>query len=93
MKKLLVALLLITMIFCFVGCDCYDDAYDEKVNELMDNAGFVVIDRLGKSGDTYFYLVYDTGTNVEYILVDGYCETSLCPRYNRNGDVIVHKGE
>ena len=93
MKKLLIILCLIAMVFCFTGCDKRDQLQYEAVNNMVTDMDFVVIEEISHYGDTYIYLVYDSETNVEYILVDGYCETSLCPRYNRNGDVMVHKGE
>ena len=93
MKKLLITLLAIVMIFCFVGCNERDTAYDRQVNEFMADSGFVLIERIGKQGDTYMYLVYDAESKVEYILIEGYCETSLCPYYDSNGEVVIYKGE
>lgn len=93
MKKLLVVLFIITMIFCFVGCDMYDKRYDASANEFMGDIGFVIIERLGNYGDTYVYLVYDAETKVEYIFTRGYSENSLCPYYDENGEVTIYKGE
>ena len=99
MKKLLVILCLVVMVFCFAGCGntegptVFNDTTDQVVIKQMEQAGFVVIERLSKYGDTYMYLVYDEKTKVEYILTEGYCETSLCPYFNENGELVIYKGE
>lgn len=90
MKKLLVILCLVAMIFCFAGCKIKDDA----TNKLIDECGFVLIDKTGKYGDYNIHYVYDPETKVEYILTYGYSGTiGLCPRFDENGEVMFYKGE
>ena len=90
MKKLLAILCLIIMIFCFVGCASEKDSIVESINE---DTCFVVIEEIGHYGDRYMYLVYDEKTKVEYIHTTGYNETSFCPYYDENGEVVIYKGE
>ena len=89
MKKLLAILCVVTMIFCFVGCAPKDDA----VVKNIEKCGFIVIDRIGRYGDISMYRVYNAETKVEYIYVRGAYESSLCPNFDENGDVIIYKGE
>jgi hypothetical protein len=81
---------MIAMIFCFAGCKVKDDT----ANKLMDECGFVLIEKNGKYGDYHIYRVYDAETKVEYILTTGYSGTiGLCPRFDENGEVVIYKGE
>lgn len=90
MKKLLAILCLITMLFCLTGCKIKDDT----TNKLIDECGFVLIEKNGNYGDYDIYRVYDPETKVEYILTNGYCGTiGLCPRFDENGEVMIYKGE
>jgi hypothetical protein len=77
------------MIFCFTGCNYKDDV----TTELLEESGFEIIDKIGHYGDVSIYLVYHSETKVEYIFVNGYCETSLCPYYDDNGNIVIYKGE
>lgn len=90
MKKLFVILCIITIIFCLTGCKLKDNS----ANKLIDECGFVLIEKNGNFGDYNIYRVYDQETKVEYILTNGYSGTiGLCPRYDENGEVIIYKGE
>lgn len=98
MKKLLAVLCLIGMIFFLVGCDTSNEQnvetiQDKVANEFIVDMGFVIIEKMGEFGDTCVYLVYDAETKVEYMLTEGYCETSFCPYYDENGEVVIYKGE
>ena len=53
--------------------------------------GFSVIKRLDCNA-TNIYLVYDTVTNVEYIVEFGNGNVSFCPYYDANGNVSIYGG-
>ena len=93
MKILFTLFFIFIIMFCLVACNVADDIDDKATEKYAENTGFVIIKKLGECGDTCTYLVYDAETKVEYILIDGYCETSLCPYFDENGDVVIYKGE
>ena len=54
---------------------------------------FEFVETYGAYGDYSFHRIRDVETGVEYILINGYCELSMTPLYDSNGEVVVTKGE
>lgn len=96
MKRFIAIILFILTLFIFIGCDAKTGTTDYGADEnYIESFGFEIIDRIGNYGDRKVYLVYDTRTNVEYILIhDEYNHTdSLCPYYDETGNVAIYTGD
>lgn len=91
--KILLVLFIIVMTICLIGCDTDNKIAYGAAEDYVEDLGFAIIKQLSEHGDAYTYLVYDKETKVEYILVDVFCEKSLCPYYDENGEVVIYKGE
>lgn len=92
MKKFVAIALVIFTLCSFVGCGAVSSMENIPENKF-DNSGFVVIKQIGNIGIDEVYLVYNVETKVEYILIDGYQEISMCPYYDENGNIVIYKGE
>ena len=64
---------------------------EKTIAKRIESMGFSVIKRLDCDA-TNIYLVYDTVTNVEYIVEFGNGNVSFCPYYDANGDVSIYSG-
>ena len=64
---------------------------EKTIAKRIESMGFSVIKRL-ECNATNIYLVYDTGTNVEYIVEFGNGNVSFCPYYDANGNVAIYDG-
>ena len=64
---------------------------EKTIAKRIESMGFSVIKRL-ECNATNIYLVYDTVTNVEYIVEFGNGNVSFCPYYDANGDVSIYSG-
>ena len=65
--------------------------HEKTITKKIENMGFSVIKRLDCDA-TNIYLVYDTATNVEYIVEFGNGNVSFCPYYDANGNVSTYGG-
>ena len=65
--------------------------HENAIAKNIERMGFSVIKRLDCDA-TNIYLVYDTVTNVEYIVEFGNGNVSFCPYYDANGDVSIYSG-
>lgn len=64
---------------------------EKTIAKRIEGMGFSIIKRLDCDA-TNIYLVYDTVTNVEYIVEFGNGNVSFCPYYDANGDVSIYSG-
>ena len=65
--------------------------HENAITKNIERMGFSVIKRLDCDA-TNIYLVYDTVTNVEYIVEFGNGNVSFCPYYATNGNVAIYDG-
>ena len=65
--------------------------HENAIAKRIEGMGFSVIKRLDCDA-TNIYLVYDTATNVEYIVEFGNGNVSFCPYYDANGNVAIYDG-
>lgn len=97
MKGFIIAVVII--LFVAIGLVVISDptisfkiGFEKAITEKIENMGFSVIKRLDCDASN-IYLVYDTVTNVEYIVEFGNGNVSFCPYYDTNGNVSIYGGE
>lgn len=94
MKKFIVLLLVLVIVFSCAGCGVESRIKWNK--DHIETFGFVVINQFGGmyGSESGCYLVYDPATNVEYIChVGSYGNFSLCPYYDETGNVVIYGGK
>lgn len=73
----------------FVAFGCF--RADAKASEVKIDR-FETIDSWFEDGRNY-YLVYDKETKVEYFVLRGDTQSGICPRYDKNGEIMLYEGE
>ena len=93
MKRFIVIALIVVLAFSCTACKSYHEHFDNMYQDHIESFGFKIIEKLGTWGDYRSFLVYDTRTNVEYIVTIGNGSDGFCPYYDKNGSVAIYGGE
>lgn len=83
MKKYIVTMLAVLCIFGAASCG--DDP-----NIEFENSRFEMVECVDEHKAEDIYIVRDTKTGVNYILVDGYNSFAMSPLYDENGNVVIN---
>lgn len=73
----------------FIAFSCF--RADAEAKNVKDDR-FETIDYWIEDTHNY-YLVYDKETKVEYFILNGDYQSGICPRYDKNGEIMLYEGE
>lgn len=91
MKRFITLLLVVLVCISLVACS---ETYNKWNREQIESYGFVVTNEFGVYGESGAYLVYDPATKVQYIVTAGpNGDISLCPYYNKDGNISFYGGD
>ena len=92
MKKIFAIICAVIILCSLAGCEDYENTTVRYEKETIEEMGFVIIEQIYVAGDNSAYIVYDSDTNVEYLIYDGYRSFSISPYYDENGNVAIYGG-